>query len=186
MKSIHHMEVSYLQCCNKAISHTHHFCSFVAASNYFTKPLNRESKKRIPPYHLRDRTFDAAPLMVITYDHLGEDRGDRMIDYVDIGERVKFFRLQNNLSQEQLAELSRLSRVHISCIERGERTPSLEAIINIANSLCISSDDLLAGNLIVSAHNSASQDFEILLDCSPEEIRIIKQTMICLKEALRG
>lgn len=109
-----------------------------------------------------------------------------MIDYCDIGARVRFYRSQSNLSQEELAELSKLSRVHISCIERGEKIPSLEAIINIANGLNISSDELLVGNLLVTATNYDPHGFEILYDCSPEEIRIIKQTMISLKEALRG
>ena len=109
-----------------------------------------------------------------------------MIDYSDIGARVRFYRSQSNLSQEELAELSKLSRVHISCIERGEKIPSLEAIINIANGLNISSDELLVGNLLVTDTNYDPHGFEILHDYSPEEIRIIKQTMICLKEALRG
>lgn len=109
-----------------------------------------------------------------------------MIDYIDIGARIRFYRSQNNLSQEDLAERSRLSRVHISCIERGERIPSLEAVINIANSLNISSDELLVGNLLVTAASYDPHGFEILHDCSPEEIRIIKKTMISLKEALRS
>ena len=109
-----------------------------------------------------------------------------MIDYKDIGARVSFFRCQNNLSQEDLAEMTKLSRVHISCIERGERIPSIEAIINIANALNISSNELLVGNLMASATSFDPHGFEILADCSPEELRIIKKTMICLKEALRG
>lgn len=109
-----------------------------------------------------------------------------MVDYNDIGVRIRFFRTQSNLSQEDLAELAKLSRVHISCIERGERIPSLEAIINIANSLNISSDELLVGNLLVTASSYDPHGFEILQDCSPEEIRIIKKTALSLKEALRS
>ena len=109
-----------------------------------------------------------------------------MIDYSDVGARIRFFRAQSGLSQEELAELSKLSRVHISCIERGERIPSLEAIVNIANGLNISSDELLAGNLLVTEVNNDPHGFEILHDCTPEEIRLIKQTMLSLKDALRG
>ncbi len=109
-----------------------------------------------------------------------------MIDYSDIGVRIRFFRTQSNLSQEDLAELSKLSRVHISCIERGERIPSLEAIINIANSLNVSSDELLVGNLLVTTSSFDPHGFELLQDCSPEETLIIKKTALSLKEALRG
>ena len=137
-------------------------------------------------YLLRRHIVDDMLRTEVPYDRLGERKGVRMIDYKDIGARVRFYRSQNNLSQEDLAEVSKLSRVHISCIERGERIPSLEAIINIANALNISLDELLVGNLMVSAVTYDPHGFDILSDCSPAELRIIKKTMICLKEALRG
>lgn len=48
-----------------------------------------------------------------------------MIDIESIGSRVKLHRLANNISQEKLAELAQVSRVHISYLERGERIPSI-------------------------------------------------------------
>ena len=69
------------------------------------------------------------------------------IDYGNIGERIRFNRIKNKMSQEQLAELANISSVHIGYIERGERLPSLETIINIANALTVSADELLAGSL---------------------------------------
>ena len=56
-----------------------------------------------------------------------------MIDIENIGSRVKYHRLRNKISQEELAELAQVSRVHISYLERGERIPSMESFINIAN-----------------------------------------------------
>lgn len=44
-----------------------------------------------------------------------------MIDIESIGSRVKYHRLRNKISQEELAELAQVSRVHISYLERGER-----------------------------------------------------------------
>lgn len=49
-----------------------------------------------------------------------------MIDIESIGSRVKYHRLRNKISQEELAELAQVSRVHISYLERGERIPSME------------------------------------------------------------
>ena len=37
-----------------------------------------------------------------------------MIDIESIGSRVKYHRLRNKISQEELAELAQVSRVHIS------------------------------------------------------------------------
>lgn len=97
------------------------------------------------------------------------------IDYGNIGERIRFNRIKNKMSQEQLAELANISSVHIGYIERGERLPSLETIINIANALTVSADELLAGSLIVSSTQREQDDFTVLFDCSKEEYAIITQ-----------
>ena len=108
------------------------------------------------------------------------------IDYGNIGERIRYNRLKNKMSQERLAELANLSNVFISYIERGERIPSLEAIINIANALNVSADELLAGNLFVSGIQHDADGFDILFDCSQEESTIIIKSMKTLKDILRG
>ena len=54
-----------------------------------------------------------------------------MIDIESIGSRVKYHRIRNKISQEELADLAQVSRVHISYLERGERIPSMESFINI-------------------------------------------------------
>lgn len=108
------------------------------------------------------------------------------IDCADIGSRIKFHRREKHLTQEQLAEKTELSHVYISYLERGERMPRLDAIINIANALNVSADDLLSGNLLVSDSSSDSREFEALYDCTPEELSIILNCMAFLKEQLRG
>ena len=108
------------------------------------------------------------------------------LDCAKIGTRIKYFRTKKRLSQEKLAELSDLSSVFISYIERGERAPSLEAMINIANVLNVSADDLLSGNLLVSNSPHDSREFEILYDCTTEELSILLNCMAFLKEQLRA
>ena len=108
------------------------------------------------------------------------------IDCSGIGARIKYYRLKNQLSQERLAEMSDLSHVYISYLERGERMPKLDAIINIANALNVSADDLLSGSLLVSNSLHDSREFETLYDCTAEELNIILKCMGFLKEQLRG
>ncbi len=91
-----------------------------------------------------------------------------------------------NLSQEQLAEQTNLSNVYISYLERGERRPSLDAVINIANALNVSADDLLSSSLLVSNSPHDPREHEVLYDCSPEEISIILKCAKFLKEQLRA
>lgn len=53
------------------------------------------------------------------------------------GSNVRKYRLEMNLSQEKLAEISGLHRTYISAVERGERSISLDNIQKIANALGI-------------------------------------------------
>lgn len=50
----------------------------------------------------------------------------------DIGRKIKNLRLDNNLTQEKLAEYVNMSREHISCIERGKNLPTVETLYYIA------------------------------------------------------
>jgi|TARA_B100001964_G_scaffold240081_1_gene309091 transcriptional regulator with XRE-family HTH domain len=58
------------------------------------------------------------------------------------GNKVKQFRLELGISQEELAFRSGLHRTYISDLERGNRNVSLETIQKIANALNISIDKL--------------------------------------------
>jgi len=49
--------------------------------------------------------------------------------------RLRNIRNEKNITQEQLAELIGKSTEHISFLERGERSPSFEVIVDIANAL---------------------------------------------------
>jgi len=109
-----------------------------------------------------------------------------MLDSVSIGARVKHHRTRNGISQEELAERIQISRVTISNIERGESTPSLETIVNIANALYTSADELLAGNLLVVSTGRIEEELDILYDCSQEESKLLLQNMRALKEIIRG
>lgn len=53
------------------------------------------------------------------------------------GKNVKIYRLNANMSQEKLAELTGLHRTYISDVERGLRSISLNNIEKIANALKI-------------------------------------------------
>lgn len=58
------------------------------------------------------------------------------------GARVKHFRRSCGLSQEELAERSRLHRNYISDVERGRRNLSLDALLKLANGLGINIRDM--------------------------------------------
>ena len=60
-----------------------------------------------------------------------------------LSENIKRYRNKNNLSQEDLAELSGLHRTYIGSVERKERNVTLSTLIFIASALKTSVPDLL-------------------------------------------
>lgn len=50
-----------------------------------------------------------------------------------IGEKIKFFRTQNNLTQKKLAEISEISEISIRKYEAGDRNPKLEQLQKLSN-----------------------------------------------------
>jgi transcriptional regulator with XRE-family HTH domain len=60
-----------------------------------------------------------------------------------LGERLRALRKEKNIKQEKLAELVDRATEHISFIERGERAPSLELLLDLARVLNVSLPYLL-------------------------------------------
>ena len=46
----------------------------------------------------------------------------------NIGRKITNLRIDNDISQEKLAEFINMSREHISCIERGKNMPTIETL----------------------------------------------------------
>ncbi len=91
------------------------------------------------------------------------------VDYYALGMRIRAAREKRHLTQEQLGELCSLSTAHIGHIERGTRTPSIDALCAIAKSLNVSTDSLLLDSFDggdALSHISAS-----LKGKDPEKVR---------------
>lgn len=107
------------------------------------------------------------------------------LDYKAIGKRIKIARINADLTQEALAGKVNLSPSHMSNIETGTTKVSLTAIVNIANALSVTVDDLLCDNL-VRARVQMERDIQAVLDgCDNDELRVAKSTVQAVIEALR-
>lgn len=110
-----------------------------------------------------------------------------IIDYSAIGKRIKIARIKfgSDFTQEVLSERTGISLPHISNIETGKTKLSLPALINIANALSVTVDELLCDNVLQSKHIFEKEAAEVFADCSELEIRIIVDILKASKKALR-
>lgn len=107
------------------------------------------------------------------------------INYSLIGNRIKAARKAKGLSQSELSELIDRSVGYMSYIETGSKKPSLETLIQIANALDVTIDELLSDNLAAASPVSNTQINQLLSDCSAFEKRVILLSVQSLKEAIR-
>jgi len=70
-----------------------------------------------------------------------------MVDYKAIGERIRYQRKLKSITQEKLAEMADISTSFAGHLERGEKKPSLETIMKIAEILDMDLNYLLSGKL---------------------------------------
>ena len=107
------------------------------------------------------------------------------IDYKSIGKRIKRFRMERSLSQENLGEMISSTGNHISRIERGMRIPSVDTLILIANALHVTSDDLLIDSLSQFSATSEIELQRLIADCNEDERRIIIRLLQFMKDLLK-
>ena len=106
------------------------------------------------------------------------------MNYYEIGQRIRRYRKEKGLSQEQLAEKVNISVTHMSHIETGNTKLSLEVFYNIVNALECTADELLFdlnNNSQAVIHSNIS---EILDKCSVNELHLIYDTIKSLKTSL--
>ena len=69
------------------------------------------------------------------------------MDFILLGKRIRDERLLLRLTIEQLAERTDKSSNFVGQIERGDRKPSIETLVKIANALGTTADNLLKDNI---------------------------------------
>ena len=106
-------------------------------------------------------------------------------DYKALGKRISNARKQAGITQEVLGEQLNMTRKHISVIESAIKRPSLDALVDIANALDVSTDDLLVDSLM---HSTSTSNSEIhrLLDCNEIEQEILTRMVREMKAILYG
>lgn len=106
------------------------------------------------------------------------------LNYTIIGKRIKKARKKMKLTQEALAEVIDKCPSYISYIENGKKNLSLETLVDIANALHVSSDELLSFN--IEYPNEVKDEFSTILEnCTTYEKKVITDMARVLKQSLR-
>ena len=108
-----------------------------------------------------------------------------MVDYKDIGARVKTARMRKKITQEQLATAVGVGTTHISHIETGNAIPSLQVMIDIANTLACSMDELLCIEVDEARPYYNSWITDLMADCDSRELKLISDTIVSMKASMR-
>ena len=89
-----------------------------------------------------------------------------MLDYKNIGRRIRHYRKRRGYTQEQLGLSINTSGAYISNIERGVKKPSLDNLASIADIL-----DVTVNDIIHPMHDELAQTKinDLLTHCSPLE-----------------
>lgn len=119
------------------------------------------------------------------YDEFSEKR-ENHIDYTALGRRVKKLRKEQGIKQADLADALGISYQYMSMIETGKRQLSLSLLVDLANQLGATTDELLYGSLD-SLNTKYDQDMQdIMEDCTAEERSILLTMTKSAKFALRA
>ena len=62
-----------------------------------------------------------------------------------IGQNIRKHRQRKGVTQEILAEKAGISKNYLGAIERGEKIPALDTLVDIINTLEVSADEILYG-----------------------------------------
>ena len=87
------------------------------------------------------------------------------LDFKSIGKRIKRYRTDKGLSQEELGEIVHISERHIRNVETGEKGPSLEMIVMIANAA-----SFILPYVFLKSELSWYGTFDHILDSGPNYI----------------
>ncbi len=90
-----------------------------------------------------------------------------------LGNTIRQARIDNKLTQEQLAELVQITPTHLKHIESEHRKPSIEVLFALAEVLHFSLDALLMTNESYE-HSKRKNELSLLIDtCSDNELDVV-------------
>ena len=102
------------------------------------------------------------------------------MDLKNIGANVKKMRLEQKMTQAQLGELANISTVHMSHIETGSVSMSLESLLELCHALCTTPNRILLGEYEFCGGETL--DMAQMQDLTSDENRLLVEFAELLKK----
>lgn len=107
------------------------------------------------------------------------------MDYLEIDRRIRKYRREWGLSQEELAERVDISTTHMSHIETGGTKLSLPVLVGIASTLEVRTDDLLCDRASTGRQRAVEEITAALEDCTEDQARAIVEIVQAARRAMK-
>lgn len=103
------------------------------------------------------------------------------VDYRDLGSRIRSKRERKRMSQAELASKAHLSTQHVSNVENAKSKIGLEKLVDIANILDCSLDELVCGSIKTGRTVYHNEIQEMIEDFTDTEIRMLPDILKNIK-----
>lgn len=107
-------------------------------------------------------------------------------EYEQVGARIRNARIEQKMSQADLAAKANISLPHISSIELGKTKMLLSTFIRVIEALQISADSVLRANVPTVTSMYASEIAELFEDCTPSELESLKSIIQNITATMRN
>ena len=102
-----------------------------------------------------------------------------------LGANIHKYRVKNGLTQDEAAEKCSLSTNYFRQIEFGNKVPRLETFLRIAETLEVSTELLLAGNVSWTSKIRSNELYLKIEDLEENQQRFVLDTVDALVEGLK-
>lgn len=105
-----------------------------------------------------------------------------VLNYKQIGQRIRVIRKVQKLTQAEVAERTGLSVPYISHIENGVKQASLQAVVNIAEALGCTADDIVYENQPERHGIWPPELADLLSGCTGQEQQFLLGVLSAMKD----
>lgn len=107
---------------------------------------------------------------------------DGPVDFRIIGNKIQKYRLDNNLTQDELADLINSSQTYVSEVEAGKHRLFFDTVVAIAKALNISVDKLIADFEDSSNPSTLQEILNEIRGMSPKQLELLMDNINTLKK----